>query len=221
MITRKLKPIVFSFIGIALFALCWRVIDVVQGLAVPTPTQVIEVGPTILEQIRHVNKQIFVEHYLTAEIGYMETYAVLEQPLALLGIKNEYLIILRGRVPAGIDLGQMRMDAIWVSTDGQRAQVTLPAPQIFEEHVAVDLRNSRIITRAEACPGFLCPTGQLAAYQGSIEPMGRARLIAAAEELGIKAQAAREAQVYYEQLLNALGIAEVRVVIPGYTAEQD
>jgi hypothetical protein len=220
MIKGSLKSIIVGIIMIALFALCWRALGVAQAMVAAKPTQVIEVGPTLLEQVRQVNKQIFVEHYLAAEISYMETYAVLNQPLSALGIKNEYLIILRGLVPAGIDLSQMSSADIWVSADGQRAQVTLPAPQIFEENVSVDLANSRIITQAAACPGFLCPAGQLAAYQRSIEPVGRARLIAVAEEAGIKAQVAIEAQSYYEQLLNALGIAEVRVVIPGYTTGQ-
>jgi hypothetical protein len=216
----SLKSIVIGIIMIALFALCWRALGVAQAMFAAQPTQVIQVGPTLLEQVRQVNKQIFVEHYLAVEISYMETYAVLNQPLSALGIKNEYVIILRGRVPAGIDLSQMSSADIWVSADGQRAQVTLPAPRIFTENVAVDLEHSRIITQAAACPGFLCPNGQLVAYQRSIEPVGRARLIAAAEEAGIKAQAAIEAQSYYEQLLNALGIAEVRVVIPGYTVGQ-
>lgn len=216
----NMKSIMVGIIAIALFALTWRALDVAQAVISPNPTHVVEVGPAILEQIRHVNKQIFVEHYLATEISYMETYAVLNQPLSALGIKNEYLIILRGRVPAGIDLSEMSSADIWVSADGQRAQVTLPAPRIFEENVAVDLNNTRIITQADSCPGLLCPAGQLAAYKDSIEPAGRARLIAAAEEAGINAQVATEAQAYYEHLLNALGIAEVRVVIPGYTGER-
>jgi hypothetical protein len=45
-------------------------------------------------------------------------------------------------------------------------------------------------------------------------------MIAGAEVAGIRSQVAAQAEAYYEQLLNALGIAEIRVVVPGYTVGQ-
>lgn len=205
---------------IALIAVAWKGMDLARDLFVAKPAQVVEVGPILLEQVRRVNKQIFVEHYISTNVRYTEAPRGWLQPLRALGVKQEYAIILRGRVPAGIDLSQLGSEDIWVSDDGRRAQIMLPAPQIFEENVAVDLANSQIITDSDFCPGLLCPTGQLEAYKSVMEPEARAKIIAGADEAGIRSQAALEAQSYYEQLLNALGIAEVRVVIPGYTASR-
>lgn len=209
-----------SLLTIALITLVWKGMDLAREVLVTKPAQVVEVGPALLEQVRRVNKQIFVEHYISTNISYKEAPQGWLKPLGALGIKQEYAIIFRGRVPAGFDLSQLASEDIWVSKDGRRAQVTLPAPKIFEENVAVDMANSQLITDADTCPGFLCPTGQLEAYQNVLEPEARAKIIAGAEEAGIRSQAALEAQVYYEQLLNALGIAEVRVVVPGYTASR-
>lgn len=215
-----IRTVVIGIVAVAFAALGWRALDLARDLFVPKPAQVVEVGPALLERVQRVNKQIFVEHYIATDVSYAEAPQGWLQPLSALGIKQEFVILLRGRVPAGIDLSQMSGADIWVSADGTRAQVTLPAPEIFEENVSVDLANSRIIASADSCPGFLCPTGQLEAYQRIVEPAARERLIAGAEADGIKAQVAVEAQTYYEQLLNALGIAEVRVVIPGYTVGQ-
>jgi len=211
---------VTGLVTIALIVLAWKALDFARDLLVARPAQVVEVGPALLEQVQRVNKQIFVEHYISTDVSYTETPQGWLQPLGALGIKQEFVILLRGQVPAGMDLSQMSSKDIWVSSDGRRAQVMLPAPQIFEENVTVDLANSRIFTNSDACPGFLCPTGQLEAYQRIVEPEARARLIASAEEAGILSQAAADAEIYYEQLLNALGVAEVRVVIPGYTVAQ-
>lgn len=215
------QSVVTGVVIVALFALAWRTLDLVRDLFVAKPAQVVEVGPALLEQVHRVNKQIFVEHYISTDVSYAETPEGWLQPLSALGIKQEFVILLRGRVPAGIDLSQMSSKNIWVSDDGRRAQVTLPAPQIFEENVSVDLANSRILTTADTCPGFICPTGQLEAYQKLVEPEARERIIAGAEAAGIKSQAAIEAQAYYEQLLNALGIAEVRVIVIGFTVGQE
>lgn len=213
----RLPSLLAGIITIGLIILGWRALDLARDLLASKPAQVVQVGPTILEQVRRVNKQIFVEHYLTTDVSYAETPRGWLQPLGALGVRQEYVVLLRGRVPAGIDLSQVGPDDIWVSDDGRRAQLTLPAPRIFEENVSVDLANSRILANTDTCPGFLCPTGQLEAYRTMMEPAGRARLIRDAEAAGIRSQAAIEAQAYYEQLLNALGIAEVRVVVTGYT----
>lgn len=215
-----LQSILTSIIAIGLIALGWKALDLAHEVFVAKPAQVVQVGPAILEQVQRVNKQVFVEHYISTDVRYTEAPAGWLAPLGALGIKQEYAIILRGRVPAGLDLSQLSTEDIWVSEDGQRAQVTLPPPEIFEELVSVDLANSQIITDIDTCPGFICPTGQLVAYQKVMEPEARTKIIAGAEEAGILSQAASDAQAYYEQLLNALGIAEVRVVVQGYTVSR-
>lgn len=174
-------------------------------------------GATIIEVVRRVNKQVFIEHYSGVEIRHVDAPKGWASWLGRAGIRQEFLMLVRGRVPAGIDLSQVDRDDIWVSVDGRRAQITLPAPQIFAENVALDLANSPIIESSDFCPGFICPGDRLSSFQAQLEPEVKRRLIAAAEEHGILAQAAADAEAYYEQLLNALGIAEVRVVVAGYT----
>lgn len=180
----------------------------------------VDVGATIIEAVAHVNKQVFIEHYSGVEIRNVDAPEGWLTWLGSAGIRQEYLMLVRGRVPAGFDLSALEPDDVWVSADGQRAQLTLPAPQIFTANVAVDLANSRIIESSDFCPGFICPGDRLSNFKDSLEPEARKRLIAAAEEAGILQQAAEDAEVYYTQLLNGLGVAEVRVVIPGYTVAQ-
>lgn len=183
----------------------------------PPPAKVVEVGPAILEQVRHVNKHILVEHYHTVDVAHHEAPAGLLNALKNIGIKQEFVVLLRGTVPAGIDLSEVSERDIWVSSDGRRAQIILPPPRIFVENVSIDLEHSRILSQSDFCPDFLCPSSQLEAYQEDIEPEARRRLIAAAEEHGILRQAAKDAEEYYTKLFSALGIAEVRVIIRGYS----
>lgn len=181
-----------------------------------TSATVITVGPAVLEQVRHVNKQIFVEHYQSVEVSYVEAPKGWIGFLKKFGVSQNAVILIKGRVPAGIDVSRISEDDIWVSPDGRGAQLTLPPPRIFDENIAIDTEQSRIITESDYCPHMLCPTSQLEAYARDIEPEARRRLIQAAEEAGILQQAADDAQNYYQTLLNGLGIAEVRVIVQGY-----
>ena len=117
---------------------------------------------------------------------------------------------------AGIDLSQLRSEDIWVSSDGRRVQITLPPPQVFTEQVSLDLANSRVIENTDFCPGFICPRTNLESFSQAVDAEAKAALVQAAIEAGILSQAARDAEAYYTQLLNSLGIAEVRVIVRGY-----
>lgn len=172
-------------------------------------------GPTVLEAVKHVNKQVFIEHYNAVDITYSEIPQDWLSFLGNIGISQEVIVLLRGRVPAGFDLQQLDEGDVWVSADGKRAQITLPAPEIFTENVAIDFENSRILSQSDACPNFLCED-TLAAYQSQVLPAGRDQLIEAARQNGILEQVAKDGKEYYEQLLRSLGFEEVRVVITGY-----
>lgn len=198
----------------------WSGYQLWHSAGTPPSGDRVDVGLTIIEAVRHVNKQVFIEHYTGAEIRSVDVPEGWLKWLGEAGVRQEYLILVRGRVPAGFDLSKLSSDDIWVSSDGQRAQINLPAPQIFAENVALDLANSRILENANFCPGFICQDDRLSNFQQEVEPEAKQRLISAAEEAGILSQAAADAEVYYEQLLNGLGIAEVRVIIPGYTVAQ-
>lgn len=168
-------------------------------------------GKPILEAIKHVNKQIFIEHYNAVDMIHTE------EPDwgSLFGIKQEFIVLVRGRVPAGFDLQQLSEDDLWVSTDGKRVQLTLPSPIIFRDNVFIDFENSHIIAQRDSCPNLLCED-DLVTYQNQVMPAGRDKLIEFALGNGILDQAAKDGQEYYYQFLKSLGFEEVRVVVSGY-----
>ncbi len=165
----------------------------------------------IVESIKGVNKQIFIEHYNTVDIDYTEAP---EGWLRLLGIDQSFVLLLKGRVPAGFDLTQLRPEDVWVSSDGKRVQLVLPPPMIFVDNVNLDLENSRILAERDSCPDFLCQN-QLGVFKDQMVPEGRKLLMAASQQSGILDQVANDGKVYYEQFLKSLGFEEVRVLIRG------
>ena len=177
----------------------------------PPPTPTVTAGPTVLEAVKHVNKQIFVEHYNAVDV----TYTEVPDWIGVFGIKQEFVVLIRGRIPAGFDLQQLEEKDVWVSSDGKRAQLTLPAPIIFEDNVSIDFENSRILAQQDTCPGFICQDN-LTAYQSQVLPGGRDVLIEAARSNGILEQAAKDGKEYYELFLKSLGFEEVRVIVSGY-----
>ncbi len=175
----------------------------------------VDSSPPILEAVKHVNKQVFIEHYNAVDMTYSEVPQDWLSFLSNIGIQQEVVVLLRGRIPAGFDLEEFSEKDIWVSADGKRAQITLPAPKIFAENVSIDFEHSRILSQSDTCPNFLCED-TLVAYQGQVMPAGRDRLIEFARQNGILEQAAKDGKEYYEQLLKSLGFEEVRVVVTGY-----
>lgn len=206
------RAIIIAAVAVAL----WWVYSLLQRPAAPETATTIQTGPVVLEQIRRVNKQIFIEQYLTVDVRYEETPASWFDVYRQLGIKQGFVMLLRGTVPAGVDLKQMREDAIWVSADGRRVQLALPPPRIFEENLSIDRQNSILLAEQDNCPDFLCPESNLQTYWSTIEPEAVDKLQAAALEAGILDQAAEEAREYYENLLYKLGFDEVRVIVQGY-----
>jgi hypothetical protein len=170
----------------------------------------------VIEAIQQVNKQTFAEYYEAVDVQYTE---VPENWLKVFGLKQEILVLVRGRIPAGFDLQGVDDDRLWISADGRRVQLTLPPPTIFEDNVAVDFENSRILAASDTCPSFVCPQGTLEAYQRVVLPNAQVLLIDAAREHGILERAARDGQTYYRQLLRSLGFDEVRVIVDGYIYE--
>ncbi len=202
---------------VGLVALAWLAYTALgERRSEPAATQTtVNVGPLILESVKRTNKQIFIEHYNAVDITYSEAPESWLGWLRALGVRQEFVVLVRGRVPAGFDLTGFSEKDIWVSADGRRAQITLPPPTIFEENVSIDFENSRILSRTDWCPDFIC-RANLDAYKDVILPEGRRRLIEFAQQNGILEQAVREGQLYYERLLKSLKLDEVRVVVRGY-----
>ncbi|NLF14662.1 MAG: DUF4230 domain-containing protein [Anaerolineaceae bacterium] len=166
----------------------------------------------ILERVQRVNKQVLVQHYNAVDVRYTEAP---EGFLGSLGVRQEFVMLIRGHVPAGLDLQQLSVDDLWISSDGRRVQLTLPPPEVFRDQVSIDFENSYILSQRDTCPGFIC-RDDLEAYQSEIMPTGRDLLVEYGLRNGILEQAARDGRSYYEQLLSALGFEEVRVIVTGY-----
>lgn len=184
---------------------------VVRNLTFETKTS-FRSGASVIEAVRHVNKQIFIEHYEVVDIDYRQAP---QNWLALLGVEQSFVLLLRGNVPAGIDARKIASDNIWISPNGKRVQLTLPPPQVFEDNVSIDFQRSRILAVKDTCPDLICDNDVMA-YQNQLLPEGRQLLIDDAIENGIYDQVAESAKSYYEQLLKTLGFDEVQVVVTGY-----
>ncbi len=172
-------------------------------------------GAAVVESIKRVNKQIFIEHNNVVDIDYTEAP---EGWLRVLPIKKSFVVLLRGRVPAGFELDQLTPRDVWISADHQRIQLLLPSPVIFEENVNIDFEHSRILAQSDSCPDFICQQ-TIDAYKNQIMPQGRRLLVDASERSGILEEAAVDGQHYYEQWLKSLGFAEVRVIVKGRTED--
>jgi hypothetical protein len=201
---------------VALILIVVWLVGFIQDRMNPTQSNdgIVKIIPNrgVLEAIKSVNKQVFIEHYNMVDVEYTE---VPQGWVSALGLKQEFIVLVRGRVPAGFDLQQLSEDDIWVSPDGTRAQLTLPPPIIFEDNISIDFENSRVLAQSDSCPSFLCEDN-LNALQGEVLPAAQGLLIDYAQENGILDQAARDGKAYYEQFLRSLGFEEVRVIVSGY-----
>ncbi len=210
----KILLIVFAALIILLTGLVtwWFYSTIVNPPPPPSNAQVIPGQPPVLETIKSVNKQIFIEHYSMVPIVYNEAP---DGWIALLGLQQNMVVLIRGTVPAGFDLQEMNENDVWVSSDGKRVQITLPPPTVFEDNVSIDFEKSQIISQSDTCPSFLCQDN-LEAYQSEVLPNSKDMLIEFSYESGILNQAARDGKIYYEQLLKSLGFEEIRVIVDGY-----
>jgi hypothetical protein len=166
-------------------------------------------GPEVLEAVKHVNKHIFVEHYITVDIDY--EHVPVEWLKAIL--HQRFVVLLHGRVPAGFDLqGLTVKDNIQVK--GKKVILHLPPPQVFEENVSIDFNNSRILYVSSQCLFFCTESAEI--YQSKMLPEAQKRLVEAALKNDILRQAATYGKSHYEALLRSLGFEDVTVVVTGY-----
>ncbi|OQY27179.1 MAG: hypothetical protein B6I38_10400 [Anaerolineaceae bacterium 4572_5.1] len=71
-------------------------------------TTIVDKG-TVVEAIHAVNKQIFIEHDTMVPIVYSE---VPKGWIGKLGLKQEMVVIIRGKASAGFDLSQLDDDVL-------------------------------------------------------------------------------------------------------------
>ncbi len=160
----------------------------------PTPT-IIPDPVTIIHQIRPLARletiQYTLEKVITAEEG---------QELIAELFGDRLLLVAHGTVIAGVDLSKLSVENLKF-TDGI-LEVKLPDAEIFS--ASLDNDKTYVYDRE---------TGLLRKSDRDLETLARqaaeAEILKAAEEDGILVQAAINAQVFLERLLNDLGYSQI------------
>ncbi len=175
-----------------------RVGTQVAAILHPTPT-IVPDPVTIVREVRSLARletiQYSVEKVITAESG--------QGPLGFL-FGDRLLLIAHGVVIAGVDLGQLEPQDVWLDAQG-RAYLRLPEAEIFvatldNEMSYVYDRETGLLTRGDI-------TLEAAARQAAEDEIRRAAL-----EDGILEQARVNAENALYRLLRAMGIPDILFV---------
>jgi len=170
----------------------------------PTPT-IVPDPVTIVREVRSLARletiQYTVEKVITAETG--------QGPLRFL-FGDRLLFIAHGVVIAGVDLGQLKPEDVWLDAEG-RAYLRLPETEIFvatldNEKSYVYDRETGLLTRGDF-------TLESAARQAAEAEIRRAAL-----DDGILEQARVNAENTLYRLLRALAIPDIIFVTEGSDA---
>jgi hypothetical protein len=165
-----------------------------EGIANPTPT-ILPDPVAIIQQVRDISRletaSYTIEKVITAESG-QGSFAFL--------FGDRLILVARGQVIAGVDLGEMQDDDILVTSEGT-AIVKLPEAEVLV--VTLDNQKSYVVDRDTGLIG-MNPALETEARQAAEQ-----KILEAALEDGILEQAQGNAEAYVHQLILALGFREV------------
>ena len=160
----------------------------------PTPT-IIPDPVTIIRQVRNLSRletaSYTIEKVITAESG-QGSFAFL--------FGDRLILVARGQVIAGVDLGKMGDGDIIVAEEGT-VIVTLPPAEVLV--VTLDNQKSYVVDRDTGLIG-MNPALETEARRAAED-----EILSAAMEDGILEMAQRNAEAYVRQLILALGFREV------------
>jgi hypothetical protein len=191
--------------GILFFGALWRLTRPLQeaeralqeqfaGIANPTPT-IIADPLTIIRQVRGLSRletaSYTIEKVITAQSG-QGAFAFL--------FGDRLILVARGQVIAGVDLGQVGEGDVLVTDDGA-VVVRLPLAEILV--VTLDNQKSYVVDRDT---GLI---GMNPALETDARRRAEEEILNAALEDGILETAQRNAETYVRQLIMALGFREV------------
>ena len=165
-----------------------------EGITNPTPT-IIPDPVTIILQVRNLSRletaSYTVEKVITAETG--------QGPFSFL-FGDRLILVARGQVIAGVDLGKMEEGDILITEDGT-VVVTLPPAEILV--ATLDNQKSYVVDRDTGL------VGTNPALETEARQAAEKEVLDAALEDGILDTAQRNAEMYVRQLIMALGFDEV------------
>ena len=165
-----------------------------EGIVNPTPT-IIPDPVTIILQVRNLSRletaSYTIEKVITAETG--------QGPFSFL-FGDRLILVARGQVIAGVDLGKMEDGDILITEDGT-VVVTLPEAEILV--ATLDNQKSYVVDRDTGL------VGTNPALETEARQAAEKEVLDAALEDGILDTAQRNAEMYVRQLIMALGFDEV------------
>jgi hypothetical protein len=159
-------------------------------------------SPAVVAQVRQLNQLATVKYTVQKVVGLTEQ----KQPFG----SEAILLIVQASVEAGIDLSNLRSDDVSIRGDGTIV-LRLPPPRLL--NVSVDEKETKVWDRRKTWWTPWVP------YSLDLEQ--RARLAGlesvkqAALDMGILAQAERNAEASIRGLLGLAGVKSVVVIVPG------
>jgi hypothetical protein len=154
---------------------------------------------TVLAQVRQLSQLATVEYTLQKVIGLKED----KQPVG----SESILLIVQARVQGGVDLASLRAEDVTVQPDGTVA-LHLPPAKIL--NLSVDEKETKVWDRQKTWWAPWIPYSldlEQRARMTGIETVKQAAL-----DMGILAQADRNAETSIRGLLGLAGVKSVRIV---------
>ncbi len=171
--------------------------------AASSTTTLVRAQPSVLVAITDLARLESVSFHMERVLDLSEKQSRL---FGLIESEDALLLVAVAEISAGVDLAKLSQRDVTTSADLSRAEVRLPAPEIF--HVALDNAHTYVHTRK---------TDLLARRQEQLESRARAEaekaLLEAAKEAGILRQAGENARRVVEGLVRSLGYREVVVTV--------
>jgi hypothetical protein len=155
-------------------------------------------APDVIQQIQRLNRLETVSYSVDTVVEGKHTNAVL--PDLLFG--DRLLLVVHGRVIAGVDLSQLKPESVRV--DGRSVTVDLPPSQVFSS--AIDSGKTRVFARTT---GLLVQADPQ--LEGDTRKTAEGQILQAATNDGILDTARTNARGSMESLLRGLGFQQVTV----------
>jgi hypothetical protein len=158
-------------------------------------------APAVLARVQRLNQLATVKYTIQQVIGLTEQ----KDPVG----SESILLILQASVESGIDLAGMHPDDVTIRRDGT-VVLRLPPAKIL--NVTVDEKATKVWDRAKTWWTPWVPYSLTLEQKARLQGVEAAKL--AALEMGILAQAERNAETSIRELLTLVGLKSV-LIVPG------
>ncbi|NWF79172.1 MAG: DUF4230 domain-containing protein [Chloroflexi bacterium] len=172
------------------------------GTMIATPTPTVLTSAAVVQRIQALSRLETAAYTVQTVIDVTQSQG---NPLFDFFAGDALLLIARGTVVAGVDLGTLAADDVAVSPDGRRITVSLPPATIFS--ASLDNSGTRVYSRNR---GWFAPDNR------DLETLARqqaeAEILQAACEDGVLSKATAQAETTLRQLLGLLDGTEILIV---------